>query len=591
MVKLFIDGQQTEAEEGQTILEVARKLRIHIPTLCFYRAISPYGGCRVCLVEITDDRGSRLVTSCSYPVAEGLHVQTTSQRVLNARKVIVELLLARCPEVKKIQELATALDLGAPDPEFREEHDCILCGLCTRVCVELMGVGAIGFHGRGAKRKVTTPYEEISDICIRCGACAFVCPTGARVLELEHITGRKPVPLLSEFDEGLRSRPSIYIPFPQAVPNKPVIDKDNCVRLLTGKCGACEFFCQAGAIVYDQQDTVEKIEVGAIILATGFKPFDASRVARYGHGRFPNVYTSLQVERMVNASGPTSGKVVLRNGAVPKEVGIVHCVGSRDHNTNRYCSRVCCMYSLKLAHLIKERTGAEIYNFYIDMRTPGKGYEEFYEKVSEEKVHFIRGRVAEVTDWTMTSDEEGKLVIRVEDTLIGMVRRIPVDMVVLSIGMEPQSNSEAVRRLFNVSCSSDGWLLERHPKLAPVSTFTDGIFIAGACQGPKDIPDSVAQAGAAAAEALSLIVKGYVELEPNTSFVNEDVCSGCKTCIQACPFSAISFVAEKGISSVNEALCKGCGTCVVACPSGAMQQHLFSDGQIFEEIKGVLSYV
>lgn len=356
-------------------------------------------------------------------------------------------------------------------------------------------------------------------------------------------------------------------------------------------CQLCSTVCERKAIDYAMKEETFETNVGAIILATGFKPFDASRVARYGYGRFPNVYTSLQVERMVNASGPTSGEVVLRNGAVPKVVGIVHCVGSRDRNTNRYCSRVCCMYSLKLAHLIKERTGAEVYNFYIDMRTPGKGYEEFYEKLSEEKVHFIRGRVAEVTDWTMTSDEEGKLVIRVEDTLIGMVRRIPVDMVVLSIGMEPQSNSEAVRRLFNVSCSSDGWLLERHPKLAPVSTFTDGIFIAGACQGPKDIPDSVAQAGAAAAEALSLIVKGYVELEPNTSFVNEDVCSGCKTCIQACPFSAISFVAEKGISSVNEALCKGCGTCVVACPSGAMQQHLFSDDQIFEEIKGVLSYV
>ncbi|OGC96256.1 MAG: hypothetical protein A2W25_03810 [candidate division Zixibacteria bacterium RBG_16_53_22] len=591
MVKLFIDDQQVEAEEGQTILEVARKFHIHIPTLCFYRAISPYGGCRVCLVEIADDRGSRLVTSCSYPVAEGMYVRTISERVLNARKVIVDLLLARCPEVKKIQELAAELDLGPPDPEFREDHDCILCGLCTRVCVELMGVGAIGFHGRGAKRKVTTPYEEISDICIRCGACAFVCPTGARVLELEHITGRKPVPLLSEFDEGLRSRPSIYIPFPQAVPNKPVIDKDNCVRLQMGKCGACQFFCEAEAINYDMKDEFRDLKVGAIILSTGFKGFDASRIFRLGYKRYPNVYTSLQIERMVNSSGPTGGEIKLRDGRQPKSVGIVHCVGSRDDKTNAYCSRVCCMYSLKLAHLIKERTGAEIYNFYIDMRTPGKGYEKFYEKLMRENVHFIRGNVAEVTDWAMTAEEEGRLVIRAEDTLLGVVRRIPVDMVVLSIGMEPQSDSEGVRRKFNVSCSDEGWFLERHPKLAPVSTFTDGIFIAGTCQGPKDIPDTVAQAGAAAAEVMALIDKGHVDLEPNSAYITDELCSGCKTCIPLCPFKALSFNAEKGISAINEALCKGCGTCVASCPSGALQQNLFNDEQIYEEIKGVLSYV
>jgi heterodisulfide reductase subunit A len=206
-------------------------------------------------------------------------------------------------------------------------------------------------------------------------------------------------------------------------------------------------------------------------------------------------------------------------------------------------------------------------------------------------VHFIRGRVAEITDWAMEPQEEGKLVIRVEDTLIGAVRRIPVDMVVLSVGLEPQADTEDVRRLFNISCSHDGWFLERHPKLAPVSTFTDGVFLAGACQGPKDIPDSVAQAGAAAAEALALIDAGRVELEPNTAFVQEEFCSGCRTCIPLCPYTAITFDAEKNKASVNCALCKGCGTCVAACPSGALQQNLFTDGQIFHEIKGVVSYV
>jgi heterodisulfide reductase subunit A len=266
-------------------------------------------------------------------------------------------------------------------------------------------------------------------------------------------------------------------------------------------------------------------------------------------------------------------------------------VGSRDINTNAYCSRVCCMYSLKLAHLVHERTGAEVYNFYIDMRSNGKGYEEFYDKLLKEGVHFIRGRVAEISDWAMTPEEEGKLVIRVEDTLVGAVRRIPVDMVILSVGLEPHADADDVRRKFNISCSSDGWFLERHPKLAPVSTFTDGVFLAGACQAPKDIPDTVAQAGAAAAEALALVDRGFVELEPNTAFIDEELCSGCKTCIALCPYSALSFDAKEEIANVNGALCKGCGTCVAACPSGALQQNLFTDDQIYQEIKGVLNYV
>jgi heterodisulfide reductase subunit A len=225
------------------------------------------------------------------------------------------------------------------------------------------------------------------------------------------------------------------------------------------------------------------------------------------------------------------------------------------------------------------------------MRTPGKGYEEFYERLLEENVHFIRGRVAEINDWAVEKAEEGKLVIRVEDTLIGVVRRIPVDMVVLSVGLEAQPDAGDVRRKFNISCSHDGWFLERHPKLAPVSTFTDGIFLAGACQGPKDIPDTVAQTGAAAAEALSLVDRGRVNMEPNTACVDPDQCSGCRTCTAICPYSAISIVADTLLAQVNEALCKWCGTCVAACPSGALQQKHFTDAQILSEIKGVLAYV
>jgi heterodisulfide reductase subunit A len=354
-------------------------------------------------------------------------------------------------------------------------------------------------------------------------------------------------------------------------------------------CRLCATLCERGAIDFTMKDEVVPVEVGAVVIATGFKTFDARRIARYGYGQYPEVYTALEIERIVNASGPTEGQVRMRDGRTPKAVGIIHCVGSRDENTNRWCSRVCCMYSLKLAHLVHERTDAEVYNFYIDMRTPGKGYEEFYDKLLHEGVHFIRGRVAEVNDWAARPEEKGRLVIRAEDTLLGVVRRIPVDMVILATGLEPQPDAEAVRRTFNLSCSTEGWFLERHPKLAPVSTFTDGVFLAGACQAPKDIPDSVAQAGAAAAEALALVDRGFVELEPNTAFVRDELCSGCRSCVPMCPYSALSVDLARGKVALNEALCKGCGTCVATCPSGALQQHLFTDEQIYEEIEGVLS--
>jgi heterodisulfide reductase subunit A len=354
------------------------------------------------------------------------------------------------------------------------------------------------------------------------------------------------------------------------------------------ECGVCVAVCEAGAIDLTMREREVDVQVGTIVLATGFTTFDPVRIPEYGYGTYPNVYTSLEVERLLNASGPTQGEMVLRNGMRPRSVGIIHCVGSRDVRYNAYCSRVCCMYSLKLAHLIKERTGAEVFNFYIDIRAAGKAYEEFYGKVMAEGVNFIRGRVAEVTDLTTSPGEEGKLVIRAEDTLLGELRRVPVDMVVLGVALEPQSDADEVRRLFNIGCGAEGFFTERHPKLAPVSTFTDGVFLAGACQGPKDIPDTVAQAGASAAEALVMVDRGSVELEPNTAFIDAAKCSGCRMCLALCPFSALSFEAEAGITVINEVLCKGCGVCVAACPSGALQQHLFTDEQVLAELEGVL---
>ena len=435
-----------------------------------------------------------------------------------------------------------------------------------------------GYVGNYKVTVLRHPRYVDEDLCSGCLECLEAC-----------VCKQAKVP--DDFNLGLSKRKPIYIPFPQAVPQVPVVDPETCIQFKSGKCKTtCIAACgDRHAINLRAEAKVEQIEVGTAILATGFQTFDARRTPYYGYGKYPNVYTALEVERLVNASGPTAGEVVLRDGRLPRTVGIVHCVGSRDENTHRWCSRVCCMYSLKLAHLIKERTGAEVFNFYIDMRTPGKGFEEFYQKLLNERLHFIRGRVAEVTDWVFDASEEGKLVIRVEDTLAGFVRRIPVDMVVLATGLEPRADAPEVRRLFNISCASEGFFLERHPKLAPVNTFTDGIFLAGCCQAPKDIPDTVAQAGAAAAEALALIDAGYVETEPNTAHVMEEQCCGCKTCISMCPYHAVSFIEDIHKSRVNEVLCKGCGTCVAACPSGAIRQNLFEDDEIFAEIEGVLS--
>jgi heterodisulfide reductase subunit A len=423
------------------------------------------------------------------------------------------------------------------------------------------------------------PRYVNEDLCSGCLECVEACVYKQGKFE-------------DEFNEGLGKRKPIYIPFPQAVPQVPVIDPETCIQFKSGKCKkTCVEACgDRHAVDLGAKETTVTVEVGTVVLSTGFQAFDPKRAPYYGYGTYPNVYTALEVERLVNASGPTSGEVVLRDGRTPKTVGIVHCVGSRDENTNRWCSRVCCMYSLKLAHLVKEHTGAEVFNFYIDMRTPGKGFEEFYQQLLNERVHFIRGRVAEVTDWVLDPSEDGKLIIRVEDTLAGVVRRIPVDMVVLATGLEPRADAGEVRRLFNISCGGGGFFLERHPKLAPVNTFTEGIFLAGCCQGPKDIPDTVAQAGAAAAEALALIDRGHVESEPNTAQVIDEACSGCKTCVTMCPYHAVSLVPETGRSHINEALCKGCGTCVAACPSAAIRQNLFEDEEIFDEIEGILEH-
>ena len=353
-------------------------------------------------------------------------------------------------------------------------------------------------------------------------------------------------------------------------------------------CKACEDVCEAKAINHAMQEEIKEITVGQVLVATGFKTTNSKSLIPYGYGTFPEVYTSLEFERIVSSTGPTAGRIVKKNGETPKSIGIIHCVGSRDINSNAYCSRVCCMYALKFAHLIKDRTDAEVFEFYIDMRAFGKGYEEFYSRILEEGVNVIRGKVAEVVSRSFSRNGDGPLLIRCEDTLTQKYREIPVDMVVLCNALEPQKDSEDVRRLFTMSCSPGGFFLEKHPKLDPTATATDGVYIAGCCQGPKDIPDSVAQASSAAARILANIAKGEIEVEPIQAWIDPNLCAGCRVCNDLCPYSAINFDAEQNISVVNEALCKGCGTCVASCPSSAASARHFSDEQIFAEIEGIL---
>ncbi len=461
--------------------------------------------------------------------------------------------------------------------------DCSACILTPKMTsvgmhphIELMTYSEVeeisGFVGSfKAKIRKKARYVD-EDKCNGCGVCVTKCPWKAE----------------SEFDLGLGQRKAIYTPFAQAVPNIPVIDTEHCAYFLKGTCRACEKFCELGAIDFEQVDQIIEVEVGNIIIATGYDAFDPSAITHYGYGKFDSVCTGLEFERICNAVGPTGGKIVLKDGSEPKSVAIVHCVGSRDKNYHEYCSRVCCMYALKYSHLIKERTAAEVYQMYIDVRCFGKGYEEFYNRISDEGVNFIRGKVAKVTDEAIADEEKGKLIVLVEDTLLGSMLRVPVDMVILATALEPRADAAGVAKLFGITRSADGFFLERHPKLDPVATMTDGVFIAGCCQGPKDIPDAVAQASAAAARVLALISKGRVELEAATAVIDEEKCSGCRICNLLCPYSAISFVEDEKVSRINEALCKGCGTCVAACPSAAITHKQFTAEEIAAEIEGVL---
>ena len=436
------------------------------------------------------------------------------------------------------------------------------------VCSEVVEVkGHVGNFKVAIRRQPT--YVD-HNRCTGCGDCVDAC-----VL-------KKGVP--SEFEEGMAMRRAIYIPFPQAIPMKATVDKESCLLLSKGKCKkSCVDACKAGAIDFEQKEEVIEREVGSIIIATGFDLYDPHALPQYGYGVCENVITNLQFERLASPSGPTQGEVLLKDGTVPKGIAFLHCIGSRDENANLYCSRICCMASMKQAHLAKEKTGAEIYEFYIDINAFGKGYQEFYKIVRDEGIYFIRGKGSEIFK------RDGRLVVAAEDTLLGTPLEISVDMVVLGTGLTARYDAEKVAHVFGISQSADRFFMEAHPKLRPVSTNVDGIFLAGCCQGPKDIPDTVAQGSAAAAEAISLSNQGEIEVEPTTATIDPDLCAGCKLCIEICPYSAIDFLDAKGISVVNEALCKGCGACTAICPSKAARQNHFTQDQVLSEVEGMVT--
>lgn len=584
MATLIIDGQEIQAEEGQTVLEVARQAGIEIPTLCHHPLLEPYGACRLCIVEVIRRGWSRIETSCTYPAWDGLEIKTRSPAVIEARRAIMGLFLSRCPNVPIIQDLAREYGITEPPfPTDTPDEKCILCGLCVRTCHELVKADVLNFSQRGIERRVGPPFLEETRQCIGCGACTIMCPTGAVeiVLEKEAVYKEKPLGPTS----------AIWVPSLQAMPLVPVIDTDVCIRFrqndrtegeIADACRACQMVCEADAINFDQQDEILELDVGAILVATGFEMWDPTQLSQYSYGKSPNIMTGMEFERLSNASGPTGGEILLADGRKPERVAIIHCVGSRDHNAHEYCSRFCCMYSLKQAHLVRDKTGAEVHEFYTDMRTFGSGYEEFYERVQKEGVTFVRGRSAEVEVLP-----DGKLRVQGENVDLGRTVQVDVDMVVLSTAIEAPHDADRVAALFGLGRKESGFFAEAHPKMRPVETNTDGVFLAGTAQAPRDVPDTVAHAGAAASMGLVLLDRGEVTISPTISVVDEALCSACKTCIELCPYTAISFIEEENVARVNEALCKGCGTCAAACPSGAIAARHFTDQQILAQIEGL----
>ncbi len=495
MIAFKLNGKEVQGEEGQYVLQVAEKHGVEIPTLCHHKALEPAGMCRLCTVEMHYGGRVRYVTACNYPIWEGMEIKTDTETVHEGRKLIVELLLARCPDVPIVKDLAA--QYGIEESRFPKEEDtCILCGLCTRIC-ERMGNSAISMTGRGVEMKVDTPYHVQAEVCLGCGACVWVCPTGH--IKLEDITKHAVEPIPSEYDAGLASRRPIYVPYAQAVPNIPVIDRTQCVHFKTGGCKICAEFCAVDAINHAQEDQTIELNVGSIILAPGFEAFDPSRFDTYGYINLPNVVTSLEFERILSATGPFMGHLVRPSDKKePKKIGWLQCVGSRDLNRcdNSYCSSVCCMYAIKQTVIAVEHSSdpLDCAVFYMDMRTHGKDFDLYYENAKKSGVRFVRSRIHTIDPVPGTDD----IMVRyIQDD--GTIKEEVFDMFVLSVGLE--TNPEVADLAKRIGIDLDASNFTRTDTFNPVSTSVEGIYACGVFSGPKDIPYSVMEASASACAA------------------------------------------------------------------------------------------
>jgi len=438
--------------------------------------------------------------------------------------------------------------------------------------------GFVGNFDVKIRRKARFVNEKT---CTGCGDCMAKCPAKKAK---------------SEFDQGLKNRPAIYIPFAQAIPNVAVIDPNECIKMKTGKCGACEKVCGAKAIDYEQQDSFIEEKYGAIIVATGFDPMDPSVFGEFRYQEYPDVITSLEFERLCNAAGPTGGHLVRpSNHEEPKRIVFVQCVGSRGQTCDEkpYCSKICCMYTAKHAMLVREKyPDSEVYVFYIDVRTPGKNFDEFQRRAIEQyDVHYVKGMVGQV------EEQNGKLIVQASDLLANKQMLIEADMVVLATAVQPVPDARKLGTMLTASMDTNDFFTEAHPKLRPVESPTAGIFLSGLCQGPKDIPETVAQAGAAASKAIGLLAKDKLLGNPCVASPSSSLCNGCSACENVCPYGAITYedveIVRNGkrgpqrIAQVNEAVCQGCGACTVTCPSGAMDLKGFSTRQILAEVDAI----
>jgi len=497
VIELTINGNKGEFPEGKTLLECIESAGIKIPTLCYHKALTPYGACRLCVVEVTLNNRTTIQASCTYPAMNNLIVNTDTERVIRSRKMIAELLLARCPDSKEIQKIAA--ELGVKETRFKKKNeDCFLCGLCVRMCNERMGISAINFVNRGPHRKISPPFDVVSDVCQTCGACAFICPTER--IKLAEISKNKEVPILDEYNEGLMKRSAVFIPYPQAVPNKATIDERYCAHMLKDECEICKEFCGADAIDYEQKEKKVSLNVGAVVLSPGFDIFDANTKAELGYDRYQNVVTSVEFERILSSTGPYLGKVLRPSDRTkPKRIGFIQCVGSRDCERD-YCSSVCCMYATKEAIIAKEHAGEDLECdiFFMDIRAYSKGFDEYYQQGKELGVNYIRCRPSAVREIPQTKNlvieylaEDNKKLSR------------EYDLVVLSVGIVPPKSAQEIAEKFGIELNEFNFC--KTSTFKPVESTREGVYTAGPFTEPKDIPETIMQASGASSKVLSLL--------------------------------------------------------------------------------------